>query len=488
MNSIPDSPSQHFSRRTFLQAAGGTAASLSFSSNHLLGSLSPAQPTGLSKQSAVVRAAFIYPSTTSLRRVGYYSWPGSTFDAEGRQTQYTFKLEAIKRKLDMRISIEPQALDENESVTRFINDIKADPPDGLLLVPFKKGHWPHVIRIVQETQVPTVVLATLGVLLVGHVRDLHRKSGVYMINSLDNLNAVEQGMRMIRTVSWMKQSCILNIAKAAAPDRLVPQLGTKVRTVSNTGFIEEFQRTHATAEVKRLAAAYRDNATKVVQPSEGDILDAARAYFALKRVVEAEKADAVMMDCLPGLKHPHQHVPPCMGFMSLRDEGIPAGCESDLDATLTMMLYQYLFDRPGFQHNPTVETEKNHYFCAHCTSASRMNGLGSKPEPYVLMSHAEAGWGCVPRVLFAPKQQVTIAKYLSVRSDSETPQMLLYSGELIGCPGVPATGGCRTNAETTINELDDVADLKGHHLVMAYGEHATLLRRFCQLYGIKVVL
>jgi hypothetical protein len=153
-----------------------------------------------------------------------------------------------------------------------------------------------------------------------------------------------------------------------------------------------------------------------------------------------------------------------------------------------MMLYQYLYDRPGFQHNPTVETEKNHYFCAHCTSASRMNGPGSKPEPYVLMNHAEAGWGCVPRVLFTPGQQVTIAKYLSVRSDSETPQMLVYSGELVGCPGVPSTGGCRTNAETTINELDDVADLKGHHLVMAYGENATSLRRFCRLYGIEAVV
>jgi hypothetical protein len=488
MNSIQRSTNPHFSRRRFLQAAGGTAAGLSLSSHHLLGSLTQAQPTGQFKRPAVVRVAFIYPPTASLRKVGYYSWPGSTFDAEGRQAQYTSKLENIKQKLGMNISIEPQALDENVSVTHFIDNIKADPPDGLLLVPFKKGHWPHVMRIIEETHVPTVVLATLGVLLVGHVRDLHRRLGVYMINSLDNLDAVEQGMRMIRTASWMKQSCILNIARAAAPDRVVPHLGTKVRTVANTGFIKEFQRTQATAEVKRLAAEYYDNATKVVQPNKEDILDASRAYFALKRVIKEEKADAVMMDCLPGLKHPHQHVPPCMGFMSLRDEGIPAGCESDLDATLTMMLYQYLFDRPGFQHNPTVETEKNHYFCAHCTSASRMNGLGSKQEPYVLMSHAEAGWGCVPRVLFTPGQQVTIAKYLSARSDSGTPQMLLYSGQLVGCPAIPPTGGCRTNAETTINELDDVADLKGHHLVMAYGQYAALLRRFCQLYGVKVVV
>jgi L-fucose isomerase-like protein len=190
------------------------------------------------------------------------------------------------------------------------------------------------------------------------------------------------------------------------------------------------------------------------------------------------------MECLAGLRHPHQHVPPCMGFMDLRDGGIPAGCESDLDATLTLMLLQNLFDRPGFQHNPTVDTEKNHYFCAHCTSATRMRGRDAAPEPYVLMSHAEAGWGCVPRVLFSPGQEVTIAKYLSVKSDAATPQMLVYSGRIVGCPSVPQAGGCRTNAETTINELEDVAELKGHHLVMVYGNYAKTLRRFCQLYGI----
>jgi hypothetical protein len=488
MNSLQSSEGSQFSRRTFLRAVSGTAAGLSLGSHRWLGSLAMAQTAGRTKRPAVVSVAFIYPPTESLRKVGYYSWPGSSFDAEGRQRQYTLRLQAIEQKLGMQISVEPQALDEDESVTRFINEIKANPTDGLLLVPFKKGHWPHVTRIVEETKVPTVVLATLGVLLVGQVSELHRRPGVYMINSLDNLDAVEQGMCMIRAASWMKQSGILNIAAAAAADRTVPHLGTKVRTVANTGFIEEFKRTEATAEVKKLAAEYRNNATKVIQPGDEDIIDAARSYVALKRVVETEKVDAVMMDCLPGLRHPHQHVPPCMGFMSLRDEGIPAGCESDLDATLTMMLYQYLFDRPGFQHNPTVDTEKNHYFCAHCTSASRMNGPGSKPEPYVLMNHAEAGWGCVPRVLFTPGQQVTIAKYLSVRSDSETPQMLVYSGELVGCPGVPPTGGCRTNAETTINELDDVADLKGHHLVMTYGEHATSLRRFCQLYGIEAIV
>ncbi|RPJ33705.1 MAG: hypothetical protein EHM35_10310 [Planctomycetaceae bacterium] len=472
----------------FLQAIGGTATSLSLSSHHWLGGLALAQPAGQAKKPAIVRAAFLYPPTESLRKAGYYSWPGSTFDAEGRQSQYIARLQAIQARLGIRVWTEQKPLDEEATVAQFINAVKAEPPDALFLVPLKKGHWPHVTRIVKETGLPTVVLGPLGVLLAMQVRELHRQSGVYMINSLDNFDAVEQGLRMVRTASWMRQSCILNIARKSGEDRMVPHLGTKIRTVANTEYIDEFKRTGATDEVKELAARYRTGATKVLQPSDEDIFDAARASVALRRVVEAAKVDAVMMDCLPGLQHPHQHVPPCMGFMDSRDRGVPAGCESDLDATLTMMLMQYLFDKPGFQHNPTVETERNHYFCAHCTSATRMKGADAPPEPYVLMNHAEAGWGCVPRVLFSPGQDVTITKYLSATADSEKAQMLVYSGQIVGCPSVPQAGGCRTNAETTINELQDVTELKGHHLVMVYGNYARVLHRFCQMYGIETTV
>ena len=139
--------------------------------------------------------------------------------------KYLAKIQAIEQELGMQIAMDRNPLDDEGSVNRFIADVKKSEPDGLLLIPFKKGHWPHVVRIVEQTKIPTIVLATLGILLVGHVRELHRKPGVYMINSLNNLDAVEQGMRMIRTASWMKQSCILNIARAAAPDRVVSHLG-----------------------------------------------------------------------------------------------------------------------------------------------------------------------------------------------------------------------------------------------------------------------
>jgi L-fucose isomerase-like protein len=383
----------------------------------------------------------------------------------------------------MRISLDEKPLDEAESVTRFINEVKRSRPDGLLLILFKKGHWPHITRIVEETKIPTVVLATLGILLVDHINQLHRKPGAYLINSLDNLDAVEEGMKMIRTARWMKDARIVNIGGSRTGETTVPHLETRVRTVPHVNFYEEFKRTKATDEVKELADAYLKNAKEVIQPTEADILDAAKAYFVLKRIIETEDADAVMMDCLPGLRRPHKHCPPCMGFMSLRDEGIAAGCQADLNATLTLMLVQELFDKPGFQQNASMETEKNLYFGAHCTCASKLSGTSGPSEPYILMSHAEAGWGCVPRVLWRPGQEVTMAQYRS----GETPRMHVYSGKVIGCPSIPPTGGCRTNVEMTINEVDDVCDVKGMHQVIFYGNYARQLRTFCQLYGIEVV-
>jgi hypothetical protein len=483
MNQSESAKASEISRREFLQTAGTTAAGVSLSSEKLLGAASPARARIGQSRTATVRGAFVYPPTESLRKVGYYSWPGSTFDAEGRQKEYMGRIKEIEQRLGMRIVMDKEPLDDATSVTRFINEVKQSKPDGLLLIPFKKGHWPHVTRIIEEAKVPTVVLATLGILLVGHINELHRKSGVYLINSLDNLNAVEDGMRMIKTARWMRESTIINISGSERKETTVPHLGTKVRTVPLAKFVDEFKQTKATSEVKDLAEAYLKNAKKVVQPTKADILDAAKTYCVLKRIIETEKGDAVMMNCLPGLQKPHKHPPPCMGFMSLRDEGIAAGCQSDLSATLSLMLVQELFGKPGFQQNASMETDRNHYFGAHCTCASKLSGTTGPSEPYILMNHAEAGWGCVPRVLWRAGQEATIAQYVP----GETPKMHIYSGQVVGCPPIPRTGGCRTNVEMTINEVDDVCDVKGMHQNIFYGNHAKQLRAFCQLYGIGVV-
>jgi hypothetical protein len=433
------------------------------------------------KSTPTVRGAFLYPPSETLRKAGYWSWPGSTFDAEGRQKTYLEKILVMEKALGMRIAMDEQPLDEAAQVARFIDEVKESKPDGLLLIPFKKGHWPHVLRIIEETKRPAVVLATLGVLLSDHIRQLHGRAGVYLVSAADDLDAVAYGMKMICTARRMKDARIVNIAGAAVQEAAVPGLETQVRTIPHARFVELYQQTQADGPVRKLADAYRKGAKAVVEPSKADILDAAKTYFVLKRIVETEHADAVMMDCLPGLRHPRTHCPPCMGFMSLRDEGIPVGCQSDLSATLTLMLVQHLFDRPGFQQNAAMDTERNLYFGSHCTSASKMNGPAGRAEPYELRSHAEAGWGCVPRVLFPVGQELTLAQY----RPAQTPEMLIYTGKVVECPPIPPTGGCRSNVVMTINECPDVCDVKGMHQIIFYGNEAQRLRAFCQMYGIQ---
>jgi len=469
------------SRRGFLGAMGVAAAGISLGAKG--GSKGCAPTIGRPKPPAVVMGAFLYPPTASLREAGYYSWPGASFDAEGRQRQYLQALSSIETDLGMKVAMEESPLDTADQAAAFIKKVKDAKPDGLLLIPFKKGHWGHVTRIVEETKRPAVVMVPLGVLLVDHIKDFHRKPGVYLINSEEDFGVVAEGLKMIRTAQRMRESRLIDITNADLKMTSVPHLGTELRKVPLDRFYDEFARTEPTEEVKDLADSYLRKAKSVVEPTKTDILDAARTYFALKALLRAEEADALMMTCLPGLMKPHKHVPPCMGFMSLRDEGIPAGCQSDLNATLTLMLLQELFDKPGFQQNASMDTEKNHYFGAHCTSPSKMNGINGRREPYMLMSHAEAGWGCVPRVLFPKGQKVTIAQYLF----GDKPQMYVYTGEVVGCPEVPRTGGCRTNVEIAIDDVEDACDVKGMHQAVFYGDHGKALRQFCQLFEIEAL-
>jgi len=434
------------------------------------------------KGTATVRGAFLYPSTESLERAGYYSWPGWGFDAEGRQQQYARRIEAIEQKLGMRIAMDEAPLRSEAGVTRFINEVKQQPPDGLLLIPFKKSEWESILKIVQQTRIPTVILATMGVLLNPHINQLHREPGVHLICSLDDLDAVEYGMNMIRTMRWMREARIISLTGSRTGERTVEGLGTQIRVFPRARFADEYERTEATPEVRRLARAYSSRAKRIVEPSRAEVLDAAKTYFACRRILEAEGGDAIMMECLGGIRE-RKFPPPCMGFMSLRDEGIAAGCQNDLDATLTMMLLQELFDRPGFQQNASAETEHNHYFGAHCTCASRLQGTGRRPEPYILRNHAESGVGVVPQVLWRKGQEVTMADYLA----GETPRMIVYSGEVVRCYDMPPAGGCRTNVEIAINEVEDACDVQGMHQTIIYGNFARQLRAFCQLYGIEVV-
>jgi len=308
-------------RRDFIKTVGTSMAGISL----VAGQVFDSSAAGVGKDErkiATIRGAFLYPPTKVLDEEGYYSWPGADFDAEGRQKQYLSRIRELESKLGIHIGMDRKSLFSDVDVDHFIADIKATKPDGLLLIPFKKApSGDQIVRIIEETRIPSVVLAPLGILLVGHIKKLADMKGVYMINSTDNFEAVENGLRMIEARVWLKNASIINIGETKVIPPGVPVLGTRIRTVPHQRFYDYFADLKVNKEVEALGNRYMSEAVKIVQPTRDDIMDAAKSYFILKKILTEEKGDALMMDCLPGLKSPHKHVPPCMGFMSLRDEG-----------------------------------------------------------------------------------------------------------------------------------------------------------------------
>jgi len=470
-------------RREFLLTTGAAAAGLAMSrqASVVLGANAAVVPPP-AKVPATVRVAFLYPPSETLRKQGYFSWPGSGFDAEGHHQQYARKLGGIGKELGIRLLIEDKALGGQEDADRFIARVKQEKPDGLLLIAFKKSEWAQVNRIIEQTRVPTVAMATIGVLLMTHIQQLRGKPGVHVISSLDNFEAIRDGLNLIRTARWMQQATILSIAGAERGEYAVPLLGTRVKRVPMPRFMEVYKGVSTDAEVQKYFREYLDGASERREPSEQDVLESARARVACERLIREEGGDALMMACLEGIAK-REIPPPCLPFMSLRDAGFVAGCQNDLDATLTMMLGQQLLGKPGFQHNPACDTERNLYYCSHCTSPRKLNGSDGPATPFILRNHAEAGVGAVPQVLWPLGIDVTIAQYVS----DAKPRMLVYSGKTVEIYDTPPAGGCRTNVVTTINEIP-ACEVRPEHMLhptMFTGTHVERFRAFCGMYGIE---
>ena len=467
---------------------GVTAGTLAFAPTSTLAAATTAA-TKRKKGTPTVLGAFTYPPSKKLEG-NWWSWPGNDFDAEGRQKQYSRAIEKIAQDLGMRITMQEEPLDGNDSVTRFINQAKDSKPDAVLLIPLKHSHFANVDRILAEVApkissegkttkpgIPAVIYSCLGVKH-GPIT-AYRKPGIHMIQALDNMGAIEYGMRMVKARKSLKESRIISVAGEVNKEATVPFWGTQVRVVTLKQFVDEVNRTKTTNEAKDLARAFVENAEDVAEPAQPEIVTAAKVHFAVQRILEEQDGDAIMMDCLRRGEYM-----PCMSFMTLRDQGIAAGCENDLGPTLTMMLVQDLFNRPGFQHNPAYETEANHYFASHCTSASKLYGLDKPSEPYLLRNYAHTNDPtCAPQILFREGEDVTMAHC----HPGEPPNILVYSGNVVKSHAMPPVGGCRTNVEITINELDDVCDVKGHHNVLFYGNHVRRLKKFAQMYGIRVI-
>ncbi len=307
-------------------------------------------------------------------------------------------------------------------------------------------------------------------------------------------NELERALRILRVVPMMRRSRILlfpparGTSAACSPDEVKRVLGADVVAVEEKAF-DDLINGADQAAVQAEIDAWTKGAKEIVEPTAEDIEKAARVSVALDNLIRQEQADALAIGtCMGWLDKGF----PCLGFSRLRDRGIPAACEGDMDSVLTMLLIQYAFDLQGFQGNATFDTARNALWTAHCTASLKMDGPDGEEAPYLLRGHSEvAGSGCVPEVQYRLGQVVTRAKFVNLET------ILASTGKIIDVPE-RAVHGCRTQIVTEVKdaakmaanwssalETEDAMTLL--HRVVAYGDHMDSLKHMANLMGLKVL-
>jgi len=468
-------------RRTFLATIGATYSALTVPLLEADAAESK-RPAPRKKEGATVRAVFLYPPSTTFSDDpdGWWSWPGNEFDAEGRQKSYTAALKEIEKRLGIRITTENKSVANNEDAQQLVRKIETTRPDGLLLIMFYNRSLPQadmILEAAQKLDIQAVFFIGLGV---KHGPVTHyRRPGVYFIQSLDNLKAIEYGMRMINARKHLGQSLLLSITEADKPREGTEKFfGIKVRVIPFSRYANLFHKAKIDDSAQALMKRITDRAKEIRGVKRKSLENAMRAHLALTELLGIENADGLTMNCLR-----RGMLKPCVSFSLLNSGLIPAACENDLPAAYTQLLGQLLIRRPGFQHNPCYETERNHYYASHCTCATKIYGPDGPELDYLLRRFAHTNEGsCAIQVFWKQGDPVTMVKYYP----GEKPTLDVYAGRVVKSHQMPPAAGCTTNVEIEITDRSDACMVKGHHNLLFCGDFSRQFRLFAQLYKMEL--
>jgi L-fucose isomerase-like protein len=293
-------------------------------------------------------------------------------------------------------------------------------------------------------------------------------------------------VRPFRAIHHLREAKILDLTtKPLEPyaSEVKRRFGTEIKQID----LERVRKVYAAvddAEAQVEADRWIQGATKVVEPSKENIFKSAKLALAFERLLEAEDATVMTVDCYGSMWDQTIKLPayPCLGFTRLNNLGLGGVCESDLASAMTHIIFQGLVGRPGFVSDPTIDESKNSIILAHCLGTNQMDGPDKPAAPYNLRTVHEREEGVAPQVKMRVGQKVTQAKLVG------TDLLVYFTGEITDTP--EADRGCRTKA--TVKLDGDVEKLwknwsAGLHRVTCYGDISRELKQFSRFAKIKLV-
>ena len=208
----------------------------------------------------------------------------------------------------------------------------------------------------------------------------------------------------------------------------------------------------------------------VVEPSSTDMLEAAKAYLAIKRICQEERLDAFTIRCFDIVKA--CGTTSCLALALLNDEGIVAGCEGDMQTLLSMLLAKRLCGEVAFMANPSQLTD-NSAMLAHCTIPLTMC------DETTVRSHFESGIGVAIQGLL-PLTNYTLFKWGGPKLD----RYFVTEAQAVETPY--SNHFCRTQITLNVNLKRYMLQHSiGNHHVIIRGRHADEIKRFMQDHGVE---
>ena len=216
-------------------------------------------------------------------------------------------------------------------------------------------------------------------------------------------------------------------------------------------------------EAEKVAQTMLKRAKGVVEPSDADMLEAAKAYLAIKRICQEERLDAMTIRCFDIVKA--CGTTSCLALALLNDEGIVAGCEGDMQTLLSMFLAKRLCGEVAFMANPSQLTEKTSML-AHCTIPLTIC------DEITIRSHFESGIGVAIQGLL-PLTDYTLFKWGGPKLD----RYFVTEAQAIETPY--SNHFCRSQITLNVNLKPYLLQHSiGNHHVIIRGRHADQIRQF----------
>lgn len=226
------------------------------------------------------------------------------------------------------------------------------------------------------------------------------------------------------------------------------------------------------AEARKVAESCKKRAKATVEPSDEDMLKAAKTYLAIKKICEEEHLTAMTIRCFDIVKS--CGTTSCLALALLNDDGIVAGCEGDMQTLITMILAQRLCGEKAFMANPSMLRDDSSLL-AHCTLPLSMC------ENITLRSHFESSIGV------AIQGDLPCTDYTLLKWGGDQLERF-FVAESRALPIEYSNHFCRTQILLNANLKPYLLNKTiGNHQVIIRGRHADEIRKFMQKNGVEEI-